>query len=415
MLEHHLNSADVLNFAVALGIGLLIGTERERKKSQRAAYTPGGVRTFPIVALSGAIAFFLGGAMLLAVAAAGTFVLAAIGYARTREAGIGVTSETALVLTVLLGGLAITTPALAAGLAVTVTALLAARSPLHHFVARNLTNYELRDGLIFGVATLVILPILPDRHMGPFEALNPQSIWVLVILIMAVGAVGHVATRVVGVRLGLPFSGFVTGFISSTAAIGAMGSQFRAQPSLLRPAVAGAVLSTVTTVVYLAIVIGITDMNVLKAMARPLAYAGLAAVAYGLLFTLRLDRDGTVKADTRRRAFSVPMALGLAAMLSGILLVTAAAQTWLNSTGLMLVAGLAGIADTHAAAISVTSLAAGGKLSAQEAVIPIVTGMTTNTLSKLAFATAAGGSKFALRVVPGLLLVIAAAWIGALS
>ena len=205
--------------------------------------------------------------------------------------------------------------------------------------------------------------------MGPFGALNLQTIWVLVILIMAVGAVGHIATRLVGVRLGLPFSGFVTGFISSTAAIGAMGSQFRAQSGLLRPAVAGAVLSTMTTVIYLAIVIGITDMGVLKAMTRPLVYAGIAAGVYGIIFTLRLGGDGPAKTDTRRRAFSVPMALGLAAMLSAILVVTAAAQAWLDGTGILLAGALAGIADAHAAAVSVASLTAGGKLSAQDAVI----------------------------------------------
>ena len=353
--------------------------------------------------------------MLLAVATAGVLALSALAYWRGQEADPGLTTETALVLTVLLGGLAIREPALTAGLGVIVTALLAARSPLHHFVKKVLTSYEIRDGLIFGVATLVVLPLLPDRAMGPFDALNPHAIWVLVILIMAVGAAGHVATRLVGLRFGLPFSGFVSGFISSTAAIGAMGAHARGTPSTLTPAVAGAVLSTMATVIYMAIVIGMTDMAVLKIMLRPLIFAGVAASLYGALFTFRVVRETEVVMDPRSRAFSLPMALGLAATLSTILIGTAAAQAWFYSAGTTLVAGLAGFVDTHSAAISVAALVAAGKIQPADAVIPILVGITTNTVSKLIFAATAGGRAFAVRVIPGLILVIAAAWLGILG
>lgn len=357
----------------------------------------------------------LGGAMLLAVATAGMLLLSALAYWRNLEADPGLTTETALVLTVLLGGLAVGEPALAASLGVVVTALLAARSPLHHFVKKVLTNFEIRDALIFGVATLVVLPLLPDRTMGPFGALNPYAIWVLVILIMAVGAAGHIATRLAGTRFGLPFSGFVSGFISSTATIGAMGAHARETPSALTPAVAGAVLSTMATIIYLAIVIGITDIAVLKVMLRPLIYAGIAASFYGALFTFRVTREADTTMEPRSRAFSLPMALGLAATLSTILIVTATAQAWFHDAGTTLVAGLAGFVDTQSAAISVTSLAAAGKMQPVDAVIPILAGVTTNTVSKVIFAATAGGRAFAVRVIPGLLLVNGAAWLGALG
>ena len=96
-------------------------------------------------------------------------------------------------------------PALAAGLAVTVAVLLAARSPLHRFVRSTLTEDELKDALIFAGATLVVLPLVPDRPMGPYGALNPHSIWILVILVMAISAAGYVAVRMLGRPVRTPY------------------------------------------------------------------------------------------------------------------------------------------------------------------------------------------------------------------
>lgn len=117
--------------------------------------------------------------------------LTAIGYWRGREDDPGLTTEIALIGTTLLGGLSIQNPALAASLAVIVACLLAARSGLHRFVRFAITEDELKDALIFAGATLVVLPLIPDRPMGPYGALNPHSIWILVILVMAIGAAGH--------------------------------------------------------------------------------------------------------------------------------------------------------------------------------------------------------------------------------
>src|SRR5262249_26097739 len=128
----------VLSFAVALGIGLLIGTERERRKGEGPERAPAGLRTFALTSLAGALSFISGGVPLLAVATGGIFVLAALAYWRGEASDPGLTTEIALVSTVLLGGLAITQPGLAAGIAVVVASLLNARSVLHSFVRRVL-------------------------------------------------------------------------------------------------------------------------------------------------------------------------------------------------------------------------------------------------------------------------------------
>jgi uncharacterized membrane protein (DUF4010 family) len=274
----------ILNLAVALGIGLLIGAERERRKGEGPSRSPAGIRTFTVTSLAGAVSLIVGGTTLLAVATAGVAMLTAVAYWRAHEDDPGLTTEVTLILTVVLGGLSMQQPALAAGLAVTVAVLLAARSRLHRFVRSVLTEDELKDALIFAGATLVVLPLVPDHPMGPYGALNPHSIWILVILVMAISAAGYVAVRLLGARFGLPIAGLASGFISSTATIGAMGARAAKATDILAASVAGAVLSTIATIVQMALVLAASSMTTLRTLSVPLICAGLAAVLYGTVF-----------------------------------------------------------------------------------------------------------------------------------
>ena len=262
----------ILNLAVALGVGLLIGAERERRKGEGPSRSPAGIRTFTITSL--------------------------------------------------------------------------------------LTEDEVKDALIFAGATLVVLPLLPDQPMGPYDALNPHAIWIVVILVMAISAAGYIAVRILGARFGLPIAGLASGFISSTAAIGAMGARAAKTPDVLAAAVAGAVLSTVATVVQMALVLAATSMVTLQTLSVPLICAGLAAVAYGTVFTIPALRQKAENEVRPGRAFSVFAALLFALTLSGILVASAALREWFDETGIIVAAAVAGFVDTHSAAISVASLVA---------------------------------------------------------
>ena len=402
----------VLNLAVALGIGLLIGAERERRKGTGPWRSPAGIRTFAITSLAGAISFLVGGAMLLAIATAGIIALIALAYFRAREDDPGLTTEIALSATILLGGLAMQRPALAGGIGVIIVVLLAAKSRLHLFVGRVLTESELRDALIFAAATLVVLPLIPDRPMGPYAALNPRSIWLIVILIMAISAAGYVAVRLLGARFGLPIAGLAAGFISSTATIAAMGGHATKQKDVLAGAVAGAVLSTFATVVQMALVLGATSLETLYSMAAPIICAGLAAIVYGAAFTVLALRQTAEPEMQAGKAFSLATAFVFAATLSIVLVTSAFLQDQFGEKGVIFAAAMAGFADTHSAAISVASLVASGKLPASDALLPILVGLSTNTVSKIILAATSGGRRFALRVVPGLVIVVFAAWAG---
>jgi uncharacterized membrane protein (DUF4010 family) len=404
----------LLNLAAALGIGLLIGAERERRKGAGPARSPAGIRTFAVASLTGATSTMVGGPVMLAVVVAGVAALSAIAYLRSRDDDPGLTSEIALILTALLGGLAMQQPALAAGMAVGLAALLAARTPLHHFVRSVLTENEVKDALIFAGATLVVLPLLPNQPLGPFEALNPRSIWIVVILVMAISAAGYILVRLLGARFGLPIAGLASGFISSAATIGAMGARVRKSPDVISAAVAGAALSTVATVVQMCLVLAATSISTLRTLAVPMICAGIAAVAYGAAFTVRALRETDAAESQPGHAFSLPVALGFALTLSAVLIASAALREWFGATGAIVAAAAAGFVDTHSAAIAIAALVASGKMTAGDAVFPILAAFTTNTVSKIIFAWSSGSRIYALRLIPGLLLVAGAAWAGAL-
>ena len=404
----------ILGFLVALGVGLLIGIDRERKKGEGPARAAAGLRTFTLASLAGAAGMAVGHELLLTAVVLGVAAFAGLSYWHTRETDPGLTTEIALVVTALLGGLSIREPAFAAGLGVVVAVLLNARTALHRFVRSVLTDTEIRDLLIFAAATLVVLPMLPDHPIGPYGALNLRTVWIVVILVMAVGALGYVAVRIVGPRFGLPLAGLASGFISSSATIGAMGARAAKEPELAASAAAGAVLSSVATVAQLAILLAATNMATFRAYLVPLILSSGVAVLYGGAFMLWTMKQKAAADEAPGSAFSLRTALTFAAILAAVLVLAAALQDWFGETGVILAAGAAGFADTHSAAISVAALVSDGRLQPAATVIPILAAFTTNTLTKMVFAFSAGGARFALCVVPGLILMVIAAWAGAL-
>lgn len=301
---------------------------------------------------------------------------------------------------------------LAAALGVTLAVLLATRLWMHRLVRAVVTRSEVNHALMLAAATLVVLPLIPDRSIGPFAAFNPRTAWTIVVLMMAVGALGHIAQRLLGSGAGLAAAGFASGFVSSVATIAAMGERAARTPALMRPAVAGAVLSSVATVVQMAAVLGATSLATLQRMALPLLLAGGAAALYGGVFTARTLRGQPPTAADAGRAFSLRRALGLAAVVSLVMVASAALEAWFGHAGLVVGAAIAGFADTHAAAMSVAALVAAGKLPAADAVVPILSALTTNSITKAVVSVTAGNGRFAGQIIPGLALLLAGAWGG---
>ena len=398
-------------YVVALGAGLLIGIERERRKGVGDARGAAGVRTFAIVAVLGAIAGQLESPSLIAVLAAAVAVLAAVSYWRSSARDPGLTTEMALLATFGIGVLAVTRPLLAGGLGVLLAMLLASRSWLHRFARDMLTERELGDAILLAGAALIVLPLLPDHPIDPWGAINPYLVWRLTVIVMLVNAAGYLALRLGGARWGLPLAGLFGGFISSVAVIAAMGQRARTSPQLLRAALAGAALSSVATALQLALVIAATDAAMLLRFALPLLAMALAAALLGLLMSWRHLHGKPVEQNQTGRAFEPRYALLFAAVVSAMLLVVALLQRGFGDNGVVAGAIVGGFFDAHSASASVASLAQQGVIASDAAMLAIGLAVSANTVTKLWVAFAGGGAYFR-RLAPGLIAIVAALWAG---
>jgi uncharacterized membrane protein (DUF4010 family) len=402
----------IIRLGAALAVGLLIGIERERNKRQGPRRAAAGVRTFTLIALAGAISLELGGMAAFLVTSAVVGVFAALSYLRSFRHDPGLTTEVAMVITLLLGGLALREPQIAGALAVVVTIILASRTPVHDWIKNVLTDEEVRDGLILAAAALVILPLLPEQPVDRWGVLDLRKLWTLAVLVMAINGLGYIAVRALGAKVGLALAGLFSGFVSSTATIGAMGSRAREHAELRGSAVAGAAASSIATVVQLAIVVGLVSMATLEALLPSLILAGLAAMGYAGLFTFRSVRDTAKSEVPAGRPFSPKTALLFVLIVGLALAVSTVLTYWLGDRGLLLATGVAGLADSHAAAISAASLAASGKTQVSLAAIAVLIGFSTNAISKTVVAFSLGDRSFALALLPGIVLMVLAAWAG---
>lgn len=394
---------------VALGAGLLIGIERERRTGTDQAPAAAGVRTFTITALLGVFAALSGSTIVLAVVASGVVVLTGFSYLKSHAADPGLTTEMALLATFVTGVLSAEAPFLAAAAGVLIALLLVLRAPLHGFARSELSEQELRDAVLLAGAAILVLPILPDHPIDPWQVVNPRLVWQLTVLIMLIDAAGYVAQRLVGPKAGLPVSGLLGGFVSSTATIATLAKRAREDAGVVPSTAAGAALSNIPTVVQLALVLAVSDAVLLAQLRWPLLAAGLTAALYGAMLLFRA-KDHAAPAATSGRAFKLRTALLFAGAFTLVALLVAWLQRSFGPNWALAGVVVGGFADAHSTAASVGSLSAQQLMTRDLGAIAVGLVLTTNTLSKMAFARV-GGMKFFWRLAPGLVFLVAAFWI----
>lgn len=392
--------------AAALGCGLLMGLERERRKGQGPGRALAGMRSFTLACLAGAASMLLGQVWLAIVGAAFIAALGVVAYWRDRSDDPGVTTEIALLLAYLIGALCTWNIALAAGLTVVVTGLLAARDPMHRFARDWLQAGELRDGLILCALALVAVPLLPDRALwGP--ALNPRTIATLLVLLLVIQALAHVARRLLQARHALVLSSLAAGFVSSTATIATLGMQVREGAAPARAQAGAALLSCVGTLVQLLAVAAAVQPLWLAALWLP-ALGGVSVVACWGAWLVRSDvsvRKVTLtKQDTRM--FSLRTAAVVALLLGGIQAAVHGLSLWWGAAGLVAGVLLGALVDLHAAAaaVMVQSPPAAGQAALLQA---LMGALLVHNLSKCVTAAVSGGRAYLLAFAPGLLAHVA--------
>lgn len=404
-----------LGLAVALGVGLLVGIERERRKGEGDWRAAAGLRSFAVAALAGGLAQILPSPALVPIGAALVAALAAVSHWKSRSRDPGLTTELALFATYLIGVQSVIAPALGAACGAGLALLLAARRRLHRFATELLSEQELNDGVLLAALALIVLPLIPSRPIEVFGGINARPLAALVLLIMAIQAGGQMARRWLGARGGTLASGLVSGFVSSSATVASFGSQARARPQQASLLAAGAALSGVATWL-LALTMSTALSPPAAAALLPVALAGAAGAAVVGLLPLLVREAGVVAEAPRaassalrpREAFLVALALALVSILVGT------AQRHFGSAGLNISVALAALVDAHAPVASLASLHAAGSLATERFVRGALIAVSANTLSRCALAWISGGRSFAWRVGAALLASLAFAWAAAL-
>ena len=392
------------NFATALLIGALVGIERERHKQRHEHPEIAGLRTFILVALFGALSGWV--SLVLAtpwMLAAGLVAITAAvltGYVlsvRMNPEGLGLTTEMAAIATFLLGALAaLGQRELAVGIGVIVAAVLAYKQPLHGFVGR-LDSDDVYAVLRLLIATFIILPILPNATIDPWDALNPQSLWLLVLLIAGLSLVGYVLTRLLGAHRGMPLTGLTGGLVSSTAVTLAFARQSREpQYATAHSAIASGILLA-WTVSFVRVLVEVLVVN--RALLPPLLPALVAMTVVCAGFAA--GTSGAPGRRSRRRTcrcaipFSLTSAIKFAALFAVVLLVVKIVQAHAPETGLYYVAALAGTTDVDAITLSMAQYARTGSPGVASHAITIA--VLSNTIVKTGMVAALGSRPCAVR------------------
>lgn len=417
MPDPSLSTAGVVApLAAALGCGLLIGIERERRKGSGPERELAGVRSFALVCVLGAVSTLWSRPWLTVVGALFVAALGVVAYARDKSDDPGVTTEVALLLTYLIGVLCAWSIPLAAGLAAGLTVLLAARERMHHFALHWLRPGELRDGILLAALVLIALPLVPDRPLwGP--VLNAHVIVRLLALLLAIQALAHLSRRLLEARRAMALSALASGFVSSTATIASLGIQVRDGRAGVRPMAGAALVSCVATMLQLLAVAAAVQPAWLQAMWLPCAAGALVAALWGrwlLAHDAGADaaRPAGTTADapgTDARMFSLPGAAIVAALLAGVQVAVYALERTLGDGGLLAGTLLASLLDLHAATAAVLVQGpppAGG--GSPTLLVALMAALGTHAASKTVTAALSGGRRYALQLAPGLWLHTAA-------
>lgn len=390
-------------FAISLGIGLLMGLERERQPDAKA-----GLRTFALVAVLGCLAALLtqvtGSQWLLAAGLLGIAAMMIVANATDPldNGDPGTTSVVALLVCYALGAITWYGHAsLAVMLGVTTTVLLYFKRQLQA-ITRSLTHTDILSVLQFSVLSLVILPILPNRAFGPYDALNPQHIWWMVVLISGVSLAGYMALRLVGTRHGAALLGFFGGLVSSTATTMIFSRHARNNAALAQTAMLIILLANMVILLR----IGVISFLIAPAIIVPLLLLLGGGLAMGLLAVLwswrRLNNGNELPMPEIGNPTEIRAAITFAGLYALILVLAAWLQDIAGSQGLYLLAAISGLTDVDAITLSALRLFNASSIDTTQAAITIAVAVFSNLLFKTGIVIAVGGGALAKRTVPGL-------------
>lgn len=393
--------------ALALGLGLLVGLERGWSlRDQPEGTRVAGLRSFAIVGLSGGLAAYVAQrSHVLVLAFAFLGMAAAIVYAhwrgRRHSADMGATTLFALFAVFAIGALAVLGDwAEAAASGIVLTLVLGLKPELHGWL-RHLRRPELMAVLQLLLISAVLLPALPDRGFGPWQALNPHRIWLMVVLITGISFAGYVAVRLVGSRGGSILTGLVGGLASSTAVTLSLARLARGQTDPSSPAAraqaAGAALACCVMFLRMLVVLAAINRDLMVALAPTFSAAALGGIAVALLLVPWRAAEEIDAIERLPNPFALGMALQFGVLLAVISLAAEGLRRWLGDAGLLALAAISGLADVDAIAVSLAGGAA-AETAPTILVLALLLAAAANSAVKVAIGFVVGNRAFGLRL-----------------
>lgn len=396
-----------IQLAIALGLGLLVGLQREWVEEK-----PLGLRSFALITLIGALTGLYAAEAGLWIVAVGLLVVTLAIFVHTillaREAEVaGMTTELAGIAMYMVGAMTTTGYTVTAVvLTGVVTLLLHWKAPLHT-LTRRIAPEEFQAIARFVLVTLVVLPILPDRTFGPYDVLNPFQIWLMVVLIVGLNVAGYLAKRFTGRRGGALLGGVLGGLVSSTATTVSYATRSRVDTTAAPVAVV--VILIASALVYVRILLEILAVApaLLSHLLWPVvAYLALFALLIGMLI-LRFEQTSEEEVKTGNPA-ELSTALVFAAIYSVVVFASAAVSEHYGEAMLYPVAVLSGLTDVDAITLSVGNLFKASRIAPDAAWRLIFIASVANLLFKAGVVAVVGGQVLRCRLLPLLAVLLIA-------
>ncbi|MBS1157982.1 MAG: MgtC/SapB transporter [Proteobacteria bacterium] len=399
-------AAPVEAFSTALGIGLLVGLERERRPDSAA-----GLRTFALVSMLGCLFALLGekagGPWLLV---AGLLVIsgsmiASNFSAQQEEQYRGFTSEAAIIVTYGLGAAVwFGYATLAVMLAITTTVLLYFKAELRQFSERT-TPKDINSILQFAVLSLVILPILPSGDFGPYNAINPRQVWWMVVLISGLALSGYLALRIIGARHGAALLGIFGGLASSTATTMMFSRHAHAHVKLIHMSAIVILIANVMVMIRLGLISGVVAPTLVAPIAIVFACGIVPGVVMALYGWKALNAAGELPMPEVKNPTELRTAISFGLLYAVVLLASAWLQDIAGNSGLYIVALVSGLTDADASVLSTLRMFNLEKIPSGEAVIAVTLALMANLVFKIGLVVSIGGGKLARHALPGLIAI----------
>ncbi len=402
---------------VSLVIGMLIGLQREyHQGTEKDDDYFAGARTFTLLCFTGSIGAYLSLALgthiiLIAIILAVGALITIAYFLGGRDGDLGLTTEIAALLTVIIGALCIVgSVAVAAASAVAVTVLLAIKIQMKS-LAQKLTREDVYSTLKFAVISIIVLPLLPKEGFGPppFNALAPFKIWLMVVFISGISFLGYILIKIVGARRGVGLTGILGGLASSTAVTLSFSQRSRDTQGLSRSFALAILLAW--SVMFIRVMVETAAINpaLFKIVWIPMTAATIVTFCYCVYLYVKQVGDQPEQGDNFTNPFRLKPAVTFGILYAVIFLVANAAKIYFGDTGVYVSSIVSGLADVDAITLSMAELSRVGSVELSTAARAVVLAAASNTLVKGAIVLSAGSPELRKVILPGIIASVVTA------